>query len=187
MVYDWPVICRFSIFLLLVVFLVSCGALSRLDNIEFSQTAALEVLGIDAGNTSIDGPLLPSLNNLNASFEQNLSSKDIELDKVDHVKLKAFELSATSPQGADLSFLSKVDIFLEAPGLPKVLIAHSNSFPQGIFTLPLKVEDVNLKSYMSDDSISVSVDIQGDVPQNTTTISGLLTFDIDVNLKALIP
>lgn len=171
---------------LLGLSLVSCGVLDRIDNIEFSQVGQIDVPGLDTGASVLGTLPVNNLNNLTGSFEQSVSAEDVALDKVDWVKLKAFELSATAPQGSDLSFLSKIEVFIQANGQPKTLIARGLSFPEGVFTLPLAVQGVDLKPYISNNTVMFDVEVQGDVPQVTTTLKADLTFDVDVNIKALL-
>ncbi len=128
--------------LLLVLFSVlwsGCG----LDVVEFTITEDGA-----AGGAAFEMPGLP---NFGSSLSKALSSKDVDPNDVDSMKLLECRIEMLSQGGLtnDLSFLEKLEFYVTASGQGPQLLASQPSFPQGIREADLTVtKDLELKLYL---------------------------------------
>ncbi len=99
---------------------------------------------------------------------------------ISEVQLDLFTLEATDPAGADLSFLDSVDLYVEAPGLDKVLIASADSFPEGEALVDFTLEDVDLTDYVVSESMTLTTDVTGHRPDDDTVVQA--HFDLAVGV-----
>ena len=95
----------------------------------------------------------------------------------------SFSLSAVDPSDADLSFISSLEIWVEAPDLDRVLVASQVEFPEGVSVVEFELEDVNLVDYVVSDSMKITTDATGTVPAETVTIKADATFEIGVTAQ----
>ncbi len=107
-------------------------------------------------------------------------NQGVEPGDVQEVFLEYFELKAISPSGADLSFLESMDIYVESPGLPQVLIASAGSFPEGQALVGFQVMDEDLTDYVVSQSMTLTTDITGHRPDDDTTVEA--RFDLAVGV-----
>ncbi|HWB63388.1 MAG TPA: hypothetical protein VG603_07760 [Chitinophagales bacterium] len=105
---------------------------------------------------------------------QNFESNNTRADLVKSIKLNQMSLNITSPQGQTFSFLQSVSVYISAPNLPEVEIAGKQNIPSNAGSqLSLDVNDVELKSYISSDSIQLRV---------SSTSNQILTQDVYIDV-----
>ncbi|MDP1803464.1 MAG: hypothetical protein Q8L81_19025 [Bacteroidota bacterium] len=92
------------------------------------------------------------------SKDKFTSEKTVQ-NLVDEIKMTKFDLSVAN---GNLNFLKSLNIYLKTSGLGDVLIASKTSIPQGVSSLAMDLQDVNIKEYIFKDKIQfrVSVTIQ---------------------------
>ena len=143
-----------SVFLLWGVVLAAvpstgCG----LDVVEFTITEDGA-----AGGAAFQMPGLP---NFSSSLTDALSSKDVNPDDVDSMRLLECRIEMVSQGGLtnDLSFLEKLEFYVSADGLAPQLMASQPSFPQGIREADLTVtEGIELKTFLDAGNLTVTTD-----------------------------
>src|SRR3954467_4843741 len=91
-----------------------CSSLLSFD-VDSSGTTTISGGGLLSGLPGFSG-----FNNLSFSQSQQFANNNTNKDHISEARLTRLTLKVTSPAGADLSFLSKIDFFIEAPGQPKV-------------------------------------------------------------------
>ncbi len=107
-------------------------------------------------------------------------NQGVEPGDVREVFLDLFELEAISPGGADLSFLESIEIYVESPDLPSVLIASADDFPEGQSLVVFELEDADLTDYVVSQSMTFTTDITGHRPDEDTTVEA--RFDLAVGV-----
>jgi hypothetical protein len=144
----------------------------------------------DSGQTVVEqGTLLEDLLgdlgfdsflDMDITSSQAFANQGVEPGDVQEVYLELFELEAVGPAGSDLSFLEAMDIYVESPDLPQVLIASAASFPEGQALVSFALEDVDLTDYVVSQSMTLTTDITGHRPDDDTTIEA--RFDLAVGV-----
>jgi len=142
-----------------------------------------------SGNVTIPGsPLatpvsltlpIPGLQNVNASNVQGFPSSQTAKDHIQSARAKKITLTATSPQGQTLAFLSSVALSISAPGQPAKQFAHLSPFPAAS-SADLLLDDVELAPYLKADSFSVTTAVQGTPQRQDVTIKA----DLDLGVTA---
>lgn len=109
-----------------------------------------------------------------------LANEGVEPGDIEEAFLEGFVLEVQSPLDGDLSFLESLDLLVSAPDLPEVLLAHQDSFPEGVGTVALVIEPVNLAPYIVSRSLTVTTNVRGHRPSRDTVVTALLAVDVGV-------
>jgi hypothetical protein len=117
---------------------------------------------------------------MDITSSEAFANQGVEPGDVQEVFLEIFELEVSAPAGGDLSFLEAMDIYVESPDLPQVLIASAASFPEGQALVSFALEDVDLTDYVVSQSMTLTTDITGHRPDDDTTIEA--RFDLAVGV-----
>jgi hypothetical protein len=123
--------------------------------------------------------VLPELQNVNTSSLQGFPSSQTAKDHIQSARAKKITLTAVSPQGQTLSFLSSVALSISASGQPTKQFAHLSLFP-ATSTADLQLDDVELAPYLKADSFSVGTDVSGTTQPKPVTIRA----DLDLGVTA---
>jgi hypothetical protein len=139
---------------------------------EVERGSVVEALVSDLGfGTFLDMDLMES---------DELANQGVEEGDIEEAFLEAFVLVVQSPIDGDLSFLDSLDVYVSAPDLPEALLAHQDNFPEGLDTVELVVEPVDLTPYIVSRSLSVTTDVVGHRPAQDTVVTAF--FDVDVGV-----
>lgn len=101
---------------------------------------------------------------------QELENQGVAPGDIRDAELVDFVLTATAPTGADLSFLDRMEVWVEAPGLPRVRVAVQDDFPPGVAEVTFDLEDVDLTDYVVSQSMTFGTDVTGRRPEDETTV-----------------
>jgi hypothetical protein len=165
-----------------VVLLAACG---RLDQIDLVRSASATIPGGPGGAALPPGAV--------ATFpialgRDALSADGVNPDDVDSAKLVGLRLDVT--QGASLEqWVDEIGVYVEAPGLPKVLVARKSGIrglPAGTTRVDLDTPGVDLKPYVLAPTTSVTAEGSGSLPPADTTLQATATVRVDVNVKGLL-
>lgn len=162
-----------------VLVLAGCGDLDEIDVVR-SGTATVP-----------GGPAVP-LSGVVATFpfsigRDALAEEGIDPGDVDSARLVALRLEVT--QGASLEdWLDAVSLWVEAPGLPRVLVASRTgiaALPDGTAAVDLEAAGVDLKPYVLADTTALTAEGSGTAPPVDTTLRATATVRVDVNVSGL--
>jgi hypothetical protein len=162
--------------------LTSCG---RLDEVEITRSATGTVPGAP-GAVPLTGGSFGGLGLM--LDEATLRQNGIDPADVDSAKLVGLRLVVTRGTSFE-GWLDAVSFFLEAPGLPRVLVAQTSgvrALPAGTTTLELAAAGVDLKPYALAPSRTVDVQVTGTQPPVDTTIQATATLRVNVNVTGLL-
>ncbi|PJB36313.1 MAG: hypothetical protein CO108_23680 [Deltaproteobacteria bacterium CG_4_9_14_3_um_filter_63_12] len=130
-----------------------------------------------------DLPLTESFTHFDITQAQGFRNDKYTVDDVDSVRLKSLVMTATVPEGADLSFLGEVSFYAETAGLPRKEIARQDTFPVGQSAVSFAVVRDDLKSYLLAPEGGITVEVlDSSRPEFETTLSIKAVFDVDVNV-----
>lgn len=114
---------------------------------------------------------------------QELKNQGVAPGDIDGVTLTSFVIDATAPAGADLSFLDSMQVSVEAPDLPKVLIASGDNFAAGDPSVALAIEPVDLTDYVVSQALTITTDVSGRRPDQDTDVRASLSLVIGVTAQ----
>jgi hypothetical protein len=109
---------------------------------------------------------------------QELQNQGVAPGDIEEAELTDFTLEAVS--GDDLSFLSRLELYVEAPGLPRELVASGSDFPEGVRAVELDMTGVDLADYIVSESMTLTTDVTGNRPQEDTTVAATYTLRVGV-------
>ncbi len=166
------------------VLLLAAGC-GKLDTFDVVRSGSATVPGAPGG-----APLPASgIASFPISIGQDaLSAQGIKPKDVDSAKLVGLRLQVT--QGTSLEkWLQSVSLSVEAPGLPKVLVAQKagiGALPAGTTTVDLDTSGVDLKPYVLAATTTVTAEGAGTVPPVDTTIEATATVAVKVNVTGML-
>lgn len=165
-----------------ISFGVGCGGLDEFEQVledeasipgSFFQPAAF-ALGYKGG---FDG--------IQLSKADSFQNAGVEPSDVDAIFVKSVHLEGTKPQIDRLDvILTSVELFVEAPGVPRATIATITQFPPGASAVDLDADTaLNLKPYAVAPSMSVGANVTlRQAPALETTLKTTVKLLVDINL-----
>jgi hypothetical protein len=134
-----------------------------------------EQVSIPAGNGPISG-------DLGLDMGDDLGADSVTEGDIQGISLDTFSITTTTP-GTDVSFLDRVDVYVEAAGLPRVLIATGTDFPPGATSVELEPVDVELSDYLLGENLQVYTIVSGAMPGANTDLDVHVVVDVGVTPK----
>jgi hypothetical protein len=163
----------------LLLAVTACGGL---DEVDISRSATAMVPE-GPGGAVLSGALGLDL----AIGRDALQQEGVDPEDVDSARLVALRLEVLS--GANLeSWLEAVAFHVEAPGLPRVLVAERSgirALPAGTRSSELAVTGVDLKPYVLAPNATVTAEVSGSPPAEDTEVRATATIRVDVNVREL--
>ncbi len=165
-----------------VVLFAACG---HLDEVDVTRSGSATVIGAPGGAALPAGAMasFPVSIGRDALAEQGLDPGD-----VDSARLVALRLEVTAGTSLE-AWLDEVAIWVEAPGLPRVLVAQKRgirALPAGTAAVDLDVQGADLKPYVLADTTTVVAEGAGVQPPVDTTVKATMTLRVDVNVTGLL-
>lgn len=166
------------------VCLSGCGAQIATLHVEDSVTTTVEA-----------GTLLESLVgdlgfgdwlNMDVTDSAELANQGVEPGDLREVRLEAFSLTASAPDGADLAFLDTVALSVGAPDLDTVRIAHAGPFPAGQAQVDFTIDDVDLTPYAVSQSMTLTTEVTGRRPDVDTEVTAAYTLAVGVTTRGVV-
>jgi hypothetical protein len=117
---------------------------------------------------------------MDLTASEELRNQGVAPGDVEDVRLTLFELEATEPDGADLSFLTSMEVWVEAEGLEARMIASANAFPEGESLVSFTLEDVDLTDYVASQAMTITTEVEGRRPEVDTTVVARLEVAVGV-------
>lgn len=174
-----------ALLVLVVVFTNGCKKASELTQIRMPCTAQITV----PDQVPIIGTPYPfSTPPIPTKTETVLKNEGYNLNLVEKISLEKLDLVLNSPSGGNLDFLNTIKIYIEADGLPKVLMAQKvvPGSPTNITSVSLDCEDVDLKEYFKKSEVKITSEVTIDKTvfgEHVIDINSV--FLIDVNILGL--
>jgi hypothetical protein len=162
----------------LILLIALIGAGCGLDVVELDVKEEVTV-----GGTSM---VFPEMGNFGATLEKSLTDKDVNPSDVDSMKLLSCSIRMIGQGGLtnDLSFLQKLDFYVQATAMDRTLLASQPSFPQGTRQADLTVtEGLELKPYLDAGDMKVSPDAPFVfLPPDLVSMEIVFRIRVDVNV-----
>ncbi len=162
----------------LAPFLLACGGSLFTVEIERSSEAVIakgNILDVLLGDLGFG-----ELSDLDITTSEEIQNAGAEPGDIDGVFVQRMSLSVVDPPGADLAFIDRIDVFVEAPDLARVLIASSDAFGDGVTAVDLELEGLDLTEYAVSTSMTVSLSATGRRPSVDTRLLAEIVLDVGV-------
>lgn len=105
----------------------------------------------------------------NAAYQFEIN--DTESKRVKSIFLKKLDLTIKSPTNETFSFLKSVDIYIDSPNQPEVLLASKSSISNEIGkSLSLDLVNLDFKEYIKDETFTLRLKVVTDetIPEDVT-------------------
>ena len=158
----------------------------QIASIELSESAEATIEGQSTlgGLTDLVGALgFDGFAEMDISQSQALVNQGVQPGDIETAVVTSFTLSVIDPDDNDLSFISSLEIWVDAPDLEPVMVASQVDFPEGESVVEFELEDIDLVDYVVSDSMSITTEATGSVPSDTVTIQADATFEIGITAQ----
>jgi hypothetical protein len=164
----------------LPLLLLALGACSSLLTLEVEQTASTVVDGSALGG--LLGALeFTDFGGLDVSIDTELQNAGVAPGDVAHVHVT--QLTLSTPDGEDLSFLDGLAVYVSSDGLETVRIARLDAFPDGVTAVDLELDEVDLAPYVVADALTVTTEAEGVPPSSDTTVDAFLRLEVQATAQ----
>lgn len=170
---------RLLLALLCLAFLaVSCDATLITIDVPYDTTTTVErstVLKALVGDLGF-GDFLE----MDVTSSSELQNQGVAPGDINDVSLTFFRLSVVAPEGADMSFLDNLSLYVEAPDLDRVRVAVAPEFPTGASSVDFEIDDVDLTEYVVSQSMTLTTEVEGHRPAEDTELLAELELSVAV-------
>lgn len=162
---------------------VACGGtlfsirIEETTTITISEASLVESLLTDIG--------FEEFTSLDLTDSEELQNQGVEPGDIRETFLVEFSLEAVDPPGSDLSFIDALEVYVEAPDLPRVLIASQDSFPMGEALIDFELEGIDLTPYVVSQSMTLTTDAAGRRPDEATQVEALFALSVGVTSQGV--
>lgn len=161
--------------IILPILLFACKILTF--PLDYSITTRIEgagLLGSVLGAVDFTG-----LGAFDVALNDELANQGAGPGDVTRVTLTRFNLSSEP----DLSFFHTMDVYVEADGFPRTLVASRASFPEGESTVAFDLANVNLADAIVAPSLTWSVEADGQAPADDHDVTVDISVDVEATLQ----
>lgn len=176
---------RTQVAMLLVAILGTAGCGARLATIRVSEEASTTVPRGTLLEDLVGGLGFGDFIAMDLTESSELQNQGVDPGDIRDVRLEVFELEATAPEGADLSFLQSMTVSVEAPDLPAVVIAEQDAFAEGEAVVVFDRPEVDLTDYVVSQSMTFTTDVSGTRPSEDTDVTARFTVAVGVTGQAI--
>lgn len=142
-----------------------------------SASTTVEGGGLVGGLTGSLG--FTGLSSMGITASEELQNQGVAPGDIDGASLVYFEMEALDGQG-DLAFIDSLSVYVAAPDQPEQLLASSQDFPTGQAVVALSVEPLDLTPYIVSESMTLTTDVSGELPDEDTTVEARFELDVRV-------
>jgi hypothetical protein len=153
-------------------------------NIDYTTNLTIPSASMTISNPSVTPtPVEFTTPNVPTQQATKFSEAGTSQNLIDKIVMTRFNLSAigTGTNTANLDYLNSLTIYIKAAGLSEAMIASKSNIPNGISSLAMDLQDVNIKEYIFKDNIQFRVSATFDA---TATSNQTLKMDETVTVSA---
>lgn len=171
----------------LAVALSACGS-DGLDTFHIQETSTAQI----AKGTLVE-QLVGSFGfgdaflHMDITSNEKLKNRGVKRSQIDSVRLESLKLQITAPaSGQTFDFLDKIAFYVEAEGVARKRIAVLDPVPDGVTTLSLSIDSLELAPYVAAPEMALTTEATGKRPANDTTVKATVGLVVDVNVSGLL-
>jgi hypothetical protein len=168
---------------LLAVALTGCG----LDNFDVEVQEETTIPGNPLGSSLDFLPFGGGFSGFDLLADDELRDEGVDAEDIDSAKVEALQLELLTGSSFE-SWLDDVSFYVEAPGLPRQLVAEQHgigSLPEGTIVLDLDVTRAELKPYVSR-PLTIVTEVVGRPPVEDSRIRATLVVGVDADVSNFI-
>lgn len=120
---------------------------------------------------------------LDISSREAITNQGVEPGDISDVYFEELTLSVTEPTGGDLSFLKSLEFYVSADGLPTILVASRYNFPEGVSSVEMILEEVDIVDYVVADSMDITTEVTGSRPDVDTRVLGSFALKVGATVQ----
>ena len=169
--------------IVLVLALLACGPLVTIQVDETVSTTVPAGTLVESlvGEIGFDGFL-----DMDITAADELRNQGVRPEDITEARFELFDLRATEPDGADLSFLDTLSLSVEAPSLATAQFASSADFPEGQERVSLALDDLDLQPYVVSQNMTITTAATGHRPDDETTVVAHFVLAVGVTTKGAV-
>jgi hypothetical protein len=161
--------------------LAACGSV---DQVDVTRSATVSVPGGPGGTAlAVDAIAVDLQIDRRALDQEGIDGNDIDSARLRSVRVEV-------QVGTSLEkWLDSLELHIEAPGLPRTLLARKDGIrvlPAGTPGVDLDVPDVDLKPYLLAERSTITTGASGNQPDTDTTVKVSATIRVDVSVSGLL-
>ena len=155
---------------------------------ELAGTLAVLALGCD-GIASVEverrsGAVLPADEQPGAiDLGEFDNEEDIGRDDIASAHITSVLLEVVGD--GDLAFVDSVEIYVDAPGLPRRLLASQDEFPEGESRIAMRPEGFDLEPYVIAETLHFTAVVDGEPPDEDTLVEATAILDVNVTAEGV--
>ena len=165
----------------LMFFLSACDSLTTvIVDVESETTVRGTILGLDSTILGFDNFV-----SFDVSSSQEFENNDATKNNIGESYLTGFTLEVIAPDGQTLDFIKSMNVYIsDGDGETRIEIARiEEGTNTNVKLLYLDVfGDSEIGKYLRADKTKITVEANGNSPQNDTTIEAVATFKIKLKL-----
>lgn len=162
-----------------------CKQMSRFSHltIPLSNTSQFPIPGnLPIINTPYSIASLPATI---TDIEAALTERGYKVEMVERVEVQSLDLVLHTPEDGDLSFFKTIQVYIEADGLEKVLLAEKTILESTtrLTEISLDCKKINLSDYLQKEGVKLSADIttkQEVIREHVIDVNSELKIDVKV-------
>lgn len=157
---------RRLLLLLLLLALAGLSCANTLATIRLERDAATTIAKATPLETLVSSVGFGDFVSMDLTTASELENQGVAPGDINSVRLVLFDLAVTSPADGDLSWIDSLELWVEAPDLPRVLVASQSDFPAGEALVSFDLEDVDLTDYVVSEAMTLETEVEGRRPDN---------------------
>ena len=165
----------------LCLMLFACGA--TLLTIEIARETTTRVEGGTVLESLLGDFGLSDFIAMDFTSAQEIVNQGVEPGDINEVRLSLFQIEVTSPEDGDLSFIESLELFVEAPNLPRVRVAYQDVFPEGVMLVDFNFDDVDLTDYVISEALTLTTESTGTRPDSDRDLTIRFALDVAVTFQ----
>ena len=167
--------------------LVPLATCSGVDNFRITESSESSISGATIVEILLGDLGFGDWLNLDITQNETLANQGIERHQLDSVHLYSLTLDIIDGHPEqDFSFIETIRFYVESPGLESKLIAQGGPFVDGLTSVGMDLEPVNLASYAGAESMTITTDVTGRRPDRRTTLKAEIVLSVDVSVAGIL-
>jgi hypothetical protein len=113
------------------------------------------------------------------------NQEDVSSDDIASAYVTSVVVEVLDPEDGDFEFADRVEVFIDAPGLERRLLAYQDRFPRGEARVALRVVGIDLEPYVLAESISLTARFDAEAPDEDTLVEATARMDVRVTAEGV--
>lgn len=169
---------------ILAIILIASVALSgcKKDGIEINFKMNYNTNFTIEGGGGLNLPLDFFTPDVTTDSEAEFEANDTRKDKIKEIKLESLVLDITSPANQNFDFMKDIYLYINADGLDEQRYAFIENIPEGLTSISLNADGIDLAEYIKQDKFSLRVKaVQDKTMTRDIDVAAAMVFAVKAN------